>query len=142
MANEIHWDTATGLTLDFYRFQFDGDVFLSNGASDEVWGTSGDADFYDVAMTESGSSGHYVGDFDNVPAIAAGRYKFTIRRRGGANPADTDMSIARGEILWDGSAKIHRADEEDITTAHATSDALIKAKNAALLTIYDETNNA
>lgn len=138
MANEIHWDTTTGLTLYFCVFQPDGDVFLTGGASDETWGTGGrDADDYDETMTEDGASGHYVGSF---PAgQAAGRYQIAIYRQGGANPADTDMSIARGEILWDGTSEIFGADEDDITTAHATTDALITALVASTLTIYDET---
>ena len=47
MANEITHNAVTGLTLYFCMFQQDGDVFLTGGASDEVWGTGGrDADDY------------------------------------------------------------------------------------------------
>ncbi len=107
MSDEVHFDAVTGLTLDFYRFQLDGDVFLSDGASDETWGTGArDADSYDVSMAEDGSSGHYVGSFDTVPNIAVGRYKIAIRSRAGANPADTDVIYARGEILWSGTNEI------------------------------------
>lgn len=139
MANEIHFDSDVSLVFYFLTFQLDGDVFLSNGSADETWGTSShDADDYDMAMTEStvGESGHYVGTFP--AAIAAGRYKITVCRRAGANPANSDPKIARGEYRSDGSAEILPADEEDITTAHATTDALIKAKQAAMVTIYDE----
>jgi len=139
MANEIHWDTAVSLNLYFCAFQLDGDVFLTGGASDETWGTGGrTAADYDEAITETaaGESGHYVGSFAASPA--AGRYKIAIYQRAGANPANTDMRIARGEIRWDGSAEILPADEEDITTAHTTTDALIIAQVAAQLTVYDE----
>jgi hypothetical protein len=105
MANEIHWDSATGNTLYACRFQPDGDVFLSNGASDEVWGTGGrDADDYDVAMTESGVSGHFVGSFDSGGVIVAGVYHVVVYLQAGANPADTDSPIAQGEMDWGGSS--------------------------------------
>lgn len=137
MSNEIHFDSTTGLTFYFCAFQLDGNVFLTGGASDEVWGAGGHtANNYDEAMSEDGSGGHYVGSF--ASGVGSGRYKVAVYRRAGANPADTDIAQARGEIRWDGSAEILPADEEDINTAHATTDALIKAKNAALLTVYDE----
>lgn len=140
MSNEIHFDSDVSLVFYFLTFQLDGDVFLSDGSADETWGTgTNDADDYDMAIAETtvGESGHYVGTFP--AAIAAGRYKIALCRRAGANPANSDPKIAIGEIRWDGSAEILPADEEDITTAHSTTDALITAKIAAQLTIYDET---
>ena len=139
MADEIHVDTDRNLTLYACIFQLDGDVFLSNGASDEVWGTSGDADFYDVTMTETAAnaSGHYVGDFTS--AIGAGTYKVAVYIQGGANPANTDGVFAQGQIVWDGTAEVPLASQDDVTDAHDTTDALIIAKQAALLTVYDET---
>lgn len=126
MSNEIHFDATSGLAFYFCAFQLDGDVLLTGGASDETWGTGGrDADDYDEAMTEDGSSGHYVGSFASSPAT--GRYKVTVYRRAGANPADSDIAHAKGEIRWDGSAEILLADEGDIT-----------AKFAILHTVYDE----
>ncbi len=105
MANEIWHNFSTGKTLYFCAFQLDGNVFLSGGASDEVWGTDGrDADDYDETMTEDGVGGHYVGDFDT--SIAAGTYRITVFLRAGANPADTDAKLVQGEIYWDGSAEI------------------------------------
>ncbi len=104
--NEVSWDYLPGCTLYFCRFQLNGDVFLSDGASDEVWGTGDrDADDYDVSMTEAGSSGHYVGDFDSVPNIEDGIYRVVIYLQAGANPADSDAAIASGQIEWDGSAE-------------------------------------
>ncbi len=145
MANEISFDAKAGLTFFACRFQLNGDVFLTDGASDEVWGLGGrDADFYDIPITESGDSGHYVGDFDPGASgnIAAGRYKVNVYKRKGDDPADTDLAAkGRGEILWDGSSEIFGADEDDITDAHSTTDALIVTLTGyvqSILNVYDE----
>jgi hypothetical protein len=108
MSNEITHNTKTGLTLYACRFQPDGDVFLTNGATDEVWGTAGrDADDYDVTVTEEDGSGHYKGDFDTSANITvAAAYPVTVYRQLGANPADSDPAIAQGVIDWDGTAEI------------------------------------
>ncbi len=106
MANEIFHNFLTGSTLYFCAFQLDGNVFLSGGASDEVWGTGGrDADDYDETMTEDGVGGHYVGTFDT--SIAAGVYRVTVFLQDGVGPADSDLAIAQGEIYWDGSAELN-----------------------------------
>ena len=108
MANEITHNAITGLTLYACRWQLDGDVFLTSGASDEVWGTGGrDADDYDVAMTEEASSGHYKADFDASANIASGTYKVAIYKQAGGSPVDSDPAIAQGEIYWDGTTEIN-----------------------------------
>lgn len=108
MANEITWDTATGLTLYACRWQKNGNVFLTNGASDEVWGTAGrDAADYAVTMTEEDVSGHYKGDFDTSGNIAEGIYDVTVLKQVGGVPANSDVpAIARGETDWDGTNEI------------------------------------
>lgn len=142
MANEIAFDAVSGLTFFACRFQLDGDVFLTNGASDEVWGTGGrDANDYDIPITESGSSGHYVGDFDPSASgnIAAGRYKVAVYQQLGANPADTDLPAReKGEMLWDGTSEIFGADEDDVSEAHAVTDALIVSTFTNVFNVYDE----
>ncbi len=103
--NEIFANYTTGSTLYFCAFQLDGNVFLSGGASDEVWGTGGrDADDYDETMTEDGAGGHFVGTFDT--SIAAGTYRVTVFLQDGVNPADTDFAIDQGEIYWNGESEI------------------------------------
>ncbi len=106
MPNELHWDsvTGTGETWDAYRFRKNGNVLLSNGASDEEWGESSgnNARDYFVPLTEVGSIGHYVGDFDPNNNVATEKYKVKYAKRAGANPADTDKVRARGTIDWDG----------------------------------------
>jgi len=109
MSNELWHNFGSSETLYAIRFQQDGDVFITSGASDETWGaTAHDADTYDVTMTETtvGSSGHYVGDFDASGNIAAGTYRITIYKQAGASPADTDLAIAQAEIYWNGTVEI------------------------------------
>ena len=111
MADEITKNYVTGLTLYFCRFKASGNVFLTDAATDEVWGTSGDADFYDAPMVEEAAgSGHYKGSFaSGGTAIAAGVYGITVYYQTGANPANspTDVAIGEGEIYWDGTAEIN-----------------------------------
>lgn len=108
MADEITHNAVTGLTLYACRFQQNGDVFITDGSSDEVWGTAGHtADTYDVAMTEEDSCGHYKADFDASANIAAGVYQVVVYLQAGVNPADSDVPLAQGEICWDGSSEIN-----------------------------------
>jgi len=79
---------------------------LANPATNEVWGTGGrDADDYDVQMSEEGGSGHYTGDFANGGAISAGTYSVAVYNQAGANPVDSDIPLAQGEISWGGTAE-------------------------------------
>ena len=112
MADEITKNYVTGLTLYFCRFKVGGNVFLTDAATDEVWGTgTNDADDYDAPMVEEAAgSGHYKGTFaSGGTPIAAGVYGVTVYKQAGANPADspTDIAIGEGEIYWDGTAEIN-----------------------------------
>ncbi len=106
MAEEVFANFTTGSTLYFCAFQLDGNVFLSGGASDEVWGTGGrDADNYDETMTEDGSGGHFIGTFDT--SIVAGVYRVTVFVQTGGSPVDSDVPISQGEIYWNGVAEVN-----------------------------------
>ena len=110
MANELTWDTVTGLTINAYRFKTDDNVFLANPASNEVWGTDGrDASDYAIVLTESGSSGHYSVDFNDGGAIAAGVYRIVFALQATGVPLDSDRKVAKGEIDWDGTAEITKS---------------------------------
>jgi len=129
MSNEITHNYTTGLNLYFCCFQQDGDVFLTGGASDEVWGTGGHtADAYDEAMTEEASSGHYKGSI--AAGVGAGVYQIAVYLRAGANPADADIVIAQGEIYWDGTAEInlHTMTGADGDTLETLSDQIDDAQ--------------
>jgi hypothetical protein len=108
MANEIAWDYTSGATLYACRYQLNGDVFVSNGSSDELWGAGGnDADDYDVALTEKGTSGHFVGDFDASANIGNGNYRVVIYVQAGGAPADADVAVAQGIMFWDGNEAVN-----------------------------------
>ena len=152
MANEVSFDWPTGVTLDFYRFQLNGDVFITDGSSDELWGAGGnDAVDYVVPMSEKGSSGHYVGDFDTFGNIAAGIYPGVIRLRAGVFPVDSDIRIGRGVMYWDGTAELNPFTlntqiEDDVIGADGGSHAdlsdqldTLSSQKSQILNVYDET---
>ena len=104
MSDEITHNAATGLNLSACRWQPNGNVFLADGASDEVWGTDGrDADDYDITMAEEANSGHYKGHFDaggNIAASVQG-YPVAVFQRAASN-----VALAQGELDWNGTSEI------------------------------------
>ncbi len=133
-ADEIAVPYITGQTLYLCRFQPDGDVFLADGLSDEVWGTGGrDADDYDIPMTESGTSGMYVGSFDALTNIGSGKYRVFVFVQNGGSPADSDgpaLWYTPDGLNWSGTAEIPFALQTDISDAHSTTDALITSSHS------------
>ena len=146
MANEIGHNWVSGATLYACRFQLNGDVFITTGASDEEWGTGGNtAADYDVTMPEKGDSGHYVGDFDTSDNIGDGWYRVTVYLQAGANPADTDKAIAQGITKWKDGAVDYPASLADVGAEHDTTDALIASEHVttdALITSEHVTTDA
>ena len=154
MANEIAHNWLPGKTLYFCRFRIKGTVYLSNGSSDELWGTAArDADDYDVSMTEKGTnSGHYVGRFDPEAALPTDYYRITLYYQFGAAPADKDLAIAQGIGFWNASvgkfinlANAVGATLADVLAAHSVTDALITSSHGttdALITSSHGTTDA
>jgi len=146
LSNEIAQNFTSGETLYACRFQLNGHVFLTDGASDEEWGTGGrDADDYDVTLTESGDSGHYVGDFDGSENIAAGIYRVAVYLQIGANPANSDPAISQGTVYWDGSACASILDIFDkLPTNYIMGSATKDDQDAIILsgTVPDNTSTA
>ena len=128
MANEITHNYTTGLALYFCCFQQDGDVFLTGGATDEVWGTGArTAAAYDEAMTEEATSGHYKGSM--AAGVGAGVYQIAVYLRATGAPLDSDIVIAQGEIYWDGTA------EMNISTLDVLLD-VITANTGKVVNVY------
>ena len=149
-ADEIHVDYDSGFTLYAARFQPDGNVFVTDGTSDEVWATAGN---YDVTMTENGTGGHYVGSFDTVPNIAAGTYKVTVFEQLGGSPADSDRAIYVGTIVWTGTAEYDTESKIDailedtgttipaqITSVHGVTDGKIDTTDALITSSHSTTD--
>lgn len=128
MSDEVTHNHVSGLNLYVCRFQQNGDVFLTDGASDEVWGTGGrDAADYDVAMTEEANSGHYKCDFDAGSNIGAGVYQVTVYVRDGANPpANGDVILAQGEIYWNGTNELNASTITALITVADIHNAVIE----------------
>lgn len=131
MSNEIPFAFDKDFTLYARVFNSTGQVW--NGSAFEDW-VDGNVGNYDISLTDK-SSGQYIGDF---PTIAAGRYKVNIYEQAGANPAIADTVVGHGEILWDGTSEIFKADEDDVSDAHGTTDALIISTFTNVLNIYEE----
>ncbi len=129
MANETSFDYFTGETLYSCRFQPDGNVFITDGSADEIWGAGGHtAADYAVTMAENGAGGHFVGDFDPDGEIAASGevgYPVAVFLKDGINPADGDIALGRGDMHWDGEAEI------SLSTVYITNNTVINN--------YDET---
>ena len=114
MADEITHNYLTGQTLYFCCFQPNGDVFLTGGASDEVWGTGGrTATDYAESMTEEATSGHYKG---SMTVAVAGAYQIVV--------FVGSLAVAQGEIYWSGT------EEQNLQTIVIT--------NQTVTNVYDE----
>ena len=98
MASELVIDYATGSTIYALLMNVTGGVW--NGTTFETpaaanWAT------YDIACTESGTTGLYLGD---MPSISAGLYSALFRLQAGAAPATTDTPIGDTSLQWSGTA--------------------------------------
>ena len=134
MADEIVFAFDKGNNLYARVFNSTGKVWNTSGTpAFETW-ADGNVTDYDITVTDK-SSGQYIGDF---PTTAAGRFKVNIYLRIGGSPAITDPVLQTGEILWDGTSEIFKADEDDITDAHTITDALIVSTFTNVFNIYDE----
>ena len=104
MANEIQFSHATGKTAySVIRDQRSGFVWsLSGGSSGALEGfTSGNWRNYAISATEQGVSSYYTANFP--VAAAPGIYSVLGKEQAGANPLQTDASVANGDIHWGGS---------------------------------------
>lgn len=113
MAGEIQIDYITGQTVYALLLNSSGQFYNTAGAAFESF-SAGNYTDYDIALTEQGSTGIYIGD---MPGVALGYYSLVSKLRAGGSPAQTDISIADGEMQWSGSI---------VATLNSYADALLK----------------
>lgn len=59
---------------------------------------------YDITAAEQGvSSGYYVGD---MPVVAAGSYSIVAKERAGVSPAESDITVGTGTLMWGGTSVV------------------------------------
>jgi hypothetical protein len=134
MSNEIKFAFDKSSTLYARVFNNTGQVWNTSGTpAFEDW-ADGNVTDYDILLTDK-SSGQYIGDF---PTTAAGRFKVNIYEQAGGSPVVGDTVVGTGEMLWDGTSEIFKADEDDVSDAHETTDALIVSTFTNVFNIYDE----
>jgi len=98
MSGEIQFDHATGKTC--YALLRDAVGKIWNGSAFETYQTAHLAN-YAIAATEQGAtSGLYAA---TMPAVALGQYNIVAKERAGGAPAESDTTVAVGEIPWDGA---------------------------------------
>ena len=120
MAGEIQCrprPRLTGATLYAQVRTATGTIW--NGASFETYSTA-NIGTYDITMTEQGTaSGYYAGAF---PTVSSGVYGIVVFQQAGGAPAETDESVAQGDVEWDGSAIVPLSSKLGPTVAGRTLD--------------------
>lgn len=99
MAGEVQISFATGRTV----------YVLIRNSNGQIWNGSNFVSYatvnyllYTVALAEQGSaSGYYFGNFPT--AIVPGTYSITGKSQTGGSAAETDPTIAVGNLEWNGS---------------------------------------
>lgn len=100
MANELQTDYLAGKTVYFLLRNATGSIW--NGSSFESY-NSGNYANYPITASEQGSSGYFVG---SMPIIVSGLYYLLAKERVGGSPAETDITVGTGQILWGGTAPV------------------------------------
>lgn len=110
MANEVGVDYQSSKTVYFQvRNPTSGFIWTTSGAGlfETYSSLSGNLNTYAITMAEQGASAHYRGNFP--AAIGAGVYDVVARDRVNAWFAESDPTIAVGEVNWVGSGGPVRA---------------------------------
>lgn len=136
MAGEIQADYHTsGVTLYSQVRSATGTIWNTVGVAFEAYATANIAD-YDIAMVEQGTASKFWAG--TMPSVTAGIYSIVTKLRAGGAPAETDLTIAAGDVEWDGSnvvSRISRASQASLDVVDDFLDtevAAIKAKTDLL----------
>jgi len=100
MANELRGVTATGSTC--YALIVNSVGKFWNGTAFEDY-DSGSYSDYDIAMTEQGVSGIFLGNFPSG-ITASGTYEYFVKRQLTGSVQETDPVINTGKVDWTGSS--------------------------------------
>ncbi len=103
MSSEIRGVSSSG-TLYARVMNDDGQIWNTAGSAFETYDALNYTD-YDIAMTQQGSSGVYVGDFPTAITMAD-TYEYFVHIQAGATPAEGDTIINTGKIEWTGSEAV------------------------------------
>lgn len=99
MANEIQANYVTGSTLYALIRNTIGQVWQTTSSTFVTYVTANIAN-YIISMAEQGTaSGYYAGSLPS--AIGAGLFYIIVKDRLGGSAAETDPSVATGDIAWD-----------------------------------------
>lgn len=104
MANEIQVAHESGGVVYAIVRNALGDVWRTDTAAFGIWDNA-QIGSYDIALTEQGASGFFVGSFP-AAITAPGRYSVEARRQAGGAPALSDTVVGTGALDWDGAAEI------------------------------------
>lgn len=129
MSGELKTQGQTAETV--YALLFSGaQVFNTVSGAFEAYST-GSLGSYDIALTEQGSSGRFVGDMPS--GVSRGRYDVYFYVKEGASPAELDDFIGNLTLYWSGDAVVDDPGTIDTTVGLIT---LTEAKE------YLKTTNA
>lgn len=102
MANEIRGIGPSGRTM--YAHIVNGSGQRWNGSAFETYASANYAN-YDIALTENGTSGVYVGTFPTT-ITTAGFYEYFYYIQAGGSPAEGDKVSGTGRVDWSGSVQV------------------------------------
>lgn len=106
MAGELQAAWNTGKTCYFIVRNRTGSVW--NGSAFATYATASYAT-YVISATEQGTAGgFYTATFP--ASISAGVYSTVMKEQAGGSPAETDATVAVGEIQWNGTAQMPLSD--------------------------------
>lgn len=101
MARELECDGTTGTTVYFQLRNSVGQIWRVDTLVFENYLTANIA-HYNIAATEQGSaSGFFTAD---MPGAVAGEYNVIAKQQAGGSPAESDRTVATGEVQWSGTA--------------------------------------
>lgn len=100
MSAELRAATSSGKTL--YAHVLNASAYRWNGSAFEAY-SAGNYSAYDIALTEQGSSGVYVGDFPSA-ITSSGTFDYFVFNQAGGSPAEGDKIVNAGRVDWTGSS--------------------------------------